>query len=47
MKFQQFMEMKIDYPQPVLPFRFSYISRLELLELPKTKKKEKEDLLLS
>ena len=47
MKFQRFMEMKIDYPQPVPPFRFNYISRPELLELPETKKKEKEDLLLS
>lgn len=47
MKFQRLTELKIDYPQPVPTFRFSYISRPELLELPETKKTEKEDLLLS
>ena len=47
MKFQRLMELDLGYPQPVPPFRFSYISRPELLELPMTKKKEKEDLLLS
>ena len=48
-KFPRFMEMKLDCPQPVPPFRVAYISRPELLELPETerKKKEQEDLLLS
>jgi len=47
MKFQRMIELGIQYPQPVPPFRFNYISRPELLELPETKKAEKEDLLLS
>lgn len=47
MKFRRILDLKVDYPQPVPPFRFSYISRPKLLELPETKKKEKEDLLLS
>ena len=47
MKFQQLMKLEAGYPQPVPPFRFSYISRPELLELPETKKKEKEDHLLT
>lgn len=47
MKFQRLMELEIEYPQPVPPFRFNYISRPELLELPETKKMEAEDLLLN
>lgn len=47
-KCQKFVakETNAAYPQPIIPFRFSYISRPELLELPETKRMEVEDLLL-
>ena len=45
--FQRVMRHKVPYPQPMPPFRFSYIARPELLELPEIKKAEKEHLLLS
>ena len=47
MKFQRLMGLDLGYLQPVPPFRFAYFSRPELLELPMTKKTEKEDLFLS
>ncbi len=47
LNFQRMMRLGIDYPQPLPPFRFNYISRPELLELPETKKAEQEHLLLS
>lgn len=47
MKFASMAKFKISYPQPVLPARFSYISRPELLELPEIKKWEAEDEFLS
>lgn len=48
-KCQKFVarETNAAYPQPIIPFRFSYTSRPELLELPETKRMEAEDLLLS
>ena len=45
--FQRMMKFEIPYPQPMPPFRFSYIARPELLELPEIKKAEQEHLLLS
>ena len=47
LNFQRMIKLGIDYPQPLPPFRFNYISRPELLELPETKKAEQEHLLLS
>ena len=47
LNFRRMMKLEIDYPQPMPPFRFNYISRPELLELPETKKAEREHLLLS
>ena len=47
LNFRRMMRLEIDYPQPMPPFRFNYISRPELLELPETKKAEQEHLLLS
>ena len=40
MKFHRLMELDLGYPQPVPPFRFAYISRPELLELPMTENGE-------
>ena len=45
--FQRMMTLGVPYPQPMPPFRFSYIARPELLELPEIKKAEQEHLLLS
>lgn len=45
--FHRMMRLEVPYPQPMPPFRFSYIARPELLELPEIKKAEQEHLLLS
>ena len=45
--FHRMMRLQVPYPQPMPPFRFSYIARPEFLELPEIKKVEQEHLLLS